>query len=71
MSRRKVTVEVSETGATRIEADGFRGDECVEWTAELERLLGMPSSNRETKPEFELRGRRERSREREVERARR
>lgn len=46
-----VTVTISPTGETKVEADGFTGSSCEAMTKPIEDALGVRSSN-EYKPEF-------------------
>ncbi len=64
---RKIKITLHKDGTQKIEVLGAVGDECLAFTAELEKRLGTPIGERELKPEFhetEL----ERERDREVER---
>lgn len=53
MSQRKIVIEVSPTGQTKIDAQGFAGSSCSTATRELELVLagGGPVEDRK-KPEY-------------------
>ena len=48
MNLKTVTVTVDENGTAQVETDGFTGAECLEATKELERSLGLKTSDRKT-----------------------
>jgi len=47
-----ITVEIKEDGQVRIEAAGFTGSACEKATEAIEKALGVPSGNRNKKPEY-------------------
>jgi hypothetical protein len=44
MQERKVTLIIEESGAVQIDVEGVKGKACTELTAEMERALGMVTS---------------------------
>lgn len=49
----QVIVTIDATGQTTIETRGFRGRECQQATADLERALGLKTDDRVTKEMFQ------------------
>ncbi|MBX3421777.1 MAG: DUF2997 domain-containing protein [Pirellulaceae bacterium] len=48
MSRPLIIVHVSPTGQTQVRAEGFRGQDCLTATRELEQSLGLAVSRQHT-----------------------
>lgn len=51
---KKIKITLRQDGTQKVEVIGAVGDECVEFTRELEQRLGSPLGERELKPESEL-----------------
>ncbi|MBN1610348.1 MAG: DUF2997 domain-containing protein [Polyangiaceae bacterium] len=64
---KKMQITIGKDGTHTIEVLGARGDECLEFTAEMERRLGAQVGERELKPEYELEGELEAETDHEVE----
>ncbi|MCH2376530.1 MAG: DUF2997 domain-containing protein [Planctomycetes bacterium] len=50
---KKIKITIQKDGTQKIEVLGAEGDECVEFTEELEKRLGKTVGERVLKPEFE------------------
>ena len=50
---KKIKIVIAKDGSQRLEVLGAAGDECIAFTRDLERRLGVPSSVRVLKPVFE------------------
>ena len=53
MAKKKVIVDVQETGELSVEAEGFEGQGCVEVTSSLIKALGGDPRDFEAKPEYQ------------------
>ena len=51
---KKIRVKIASDGTQSIEVIGARGDECVDFTRNLESRLGVPEGDRTFKTEFDL-----------------
>jgi hypothetical protein len=49
---KKIKITLHKDGTQKVEALGAVGSECVEFTRELERRLGVPQGERHLKPEY-------------------
>ena len=49
---RKIKIVLKKYGTQEIEVHGVRGDDCVEFTRDLEERLGMLEGERRHKPEY-------------------
>lgn len=53
MAKRAIIIRVSEDGEVVVEAEGYKGDECLKATELFERALGIPDESKRTfKEEF-------------------
>jgi len=50
---KKMKITIRKDGTQKIEVLGAVGEECVEFTQEMERRLGKQEGERELKPEYE------------------
>lgn len=50
---KKIKITLHKDGTQKVEVLGATGDECVEFTRELEQRLGKPVGERVLKPEYE------------------
>lgn len=48
---KKIKITIHKDGTQKVEVLGAVGEECVQFTKELERRLGTPLGERELKPE--------------------
>jgi hypothetical protein len=53
---KKMLITIGKDGTHRIEVLGATGDECLQFTAEMERRMGAQVGERELKPEYEMEG---------------
>lgn len=51
---RKIKITLHKDGTQKVEVLGAAGEQCVEFTKQLERRLGEQVGERVRKPEFEL-----------------
>jgi hypothetical protein len=49
---KKIKITLHKDGTQKVEVLGAVGSECVEFTRELERRLGVPEGERQLKPEY-------------------
>jgi len=49
---KKIKITLHKDGTQKVEVLGAVGEECVQFTKELERRLGTPLGERELKPEY-------------------
>jgi hypothetical protein len=64
---KKIKITLHKDGTQKVEVIGAVGAECLQFTAELEKRLGVPLGERELKPEYEA-TERETERQQETER---
>lgn len=50
---KKIQITLHKDGTQKVEVLGAVGNECVEFTSQLEKRLGAPMGERELKPEYE------------------
>ena len=50
---KKIKITLHKDGTQKLEVLGAVGDECLEFTRELEECLGTPVGERELKPEYD------------------
>jgi hypothetical protein len=49
---KKMKITIHKDGTQKVEVLGAAGEECVQFTRELEKRLGTPIGERELKPEY-------------------